>query len=160
VEAVGEDDRAGDAAGVEQRPARQRSEDDNMWSFWKRKQRERDLDDEIAHDLALNADERAREGAPLEEAVRESRRDFGNVAMIKEETRGAWGWVWLGVFIQDIRYGARTLRKSSGFAATAIVALALGIGVNTASFTISDQIAFRPLPIRQRVPRSNAYREQ
>jgi hypothetical protein len=118
-----------------------------MWSFWKRKQRERDLDDEIAHDLALNADERAREGAPMEEAVRESRRDFGSVAIVKEETRGVWGWVWLEVFLQDIRYGVRTLRKSPGFAVTAVVALALGIGVNTACFTIFDQIAFRPLPI-------------
>ncbi len=118
-----------------------------MWSFWKRKQRESDLDDEIAHDLALNAEERVREGASREESVRASRRDFGNVALVKEEARGAWGWIWLEVFFQDLRFAARTLRKSPGFAATAIIALALGIGVNTACFTIFDQVAFRPLPI-------------
>jgi hypothetical protein len=118
-----------------------------MWSFWKRKQRERDLDDEIAHDLALNAEERVHEGASREEAVHASRRDFGNLALVKEETRRVWGWMWLEVLVQDLRYAARTLRKSPAFAATAIVALALGIGVNTACFTIFDQVAFRPLPI-------------
>jgi hypothetical protein len=118
-----------------------------MWSFWKRKQRERDLDDEIAHDLALNAEERVHEGASREEAVHASRRDFGNLALVKEETRRVWGWMWLEVLVLDLRYGTRALRKSPAFAATAIVALSLGIGVNTACFTIFDQVAFRPLPI-------------
>jgi macrolide transport system ATP-binding/permease protein len=118
-----------------------------MWKLWKRKQRERELDEEIAYDLALNAEERAREGVPLEEAVRASRRDFGNVALVKEETRGAWGWLWIEVLGQDLRYGARTLRKNPAFTAMAIAALAVGIGVNTACFTIFDRVAFRPLQI-------------
>jgi hypothetical protein len=147
VEAVGEDNRAGDAAGVEQHPAGECAGEADMWSFWKRKQRERDLDDEIAHDLALDADERAREGVSREEAEHASRRDFGNVALVMEETRGVWGWMWIEALVQDLRYGVRTLRKSPGFAATAIVALALGIGVNSAFFSIFDQAALRPLAI-------------
>jgi putative ABC transport system permease protein len=116
-----------------------------MWSFRKKKQS--DLDDEIAHDLALDAAQRVREGASPEQASRESRRDFGNVTLAKEDTRAAWGFLWVEVLLQDLRYAARTLRRSPGFAATAIATLALGIGVNTAIFTIFDQIAFRPLPI-------------
>jgi len=114
--------------------------------FWKRDRRNRDLDDEIAHDLALDAAERVREGATPEEAARASLRDFGNVALTKEDTRAAWGRRWLDILIQDLRYAARTLRRAPGFAATAIIALALGIGVNTAVFTIFDQVVLRPLP--------------
>jgi macrolide transport system ATP-binding/permease protein len=114
--------------------------------FWKRDRRNRDLDEEIAHDLALDAAERMREGATPEDAARASMRDFGNVALTKEDTRAAWGWRWIDVLKQDLRYAARTLRRSPGFAATAIVALAMGIGVNSAVFTIFDQIALRPIP--------------
>src|SRR6266480_279235 len=60
----------------------------------------------------------------------------------KERTRLMTG------FMQDLRYAVRTLRQNPGFAATAIIALALGIGVNTAIFTIFDQMAFRPLPVK------------
>src|SRR5207247_943284 len=118
------------------------------WKIWERKRRETDLDEEIAHDLALDADQRVREGVSLEDARRASRRDFGNVTLVKETTRGVWGWIWVEVLLQDLRYAWRTLRKSPAFAATAIVALALGIGVNTAMFTIFDQVALRPLPVK------------
>src|SRR5437016_36608 len=72
----------------------------------------------------------------------------------KERTRLMTG------FMQDLRYAVRTLRQNPGFAATAIIALALGIGVNTAIFTIFDQMAFRPLPVKdshRRIRRDRQY---
>src|SRR5258707_12632573 len=83
-----------------------------------------------------------------QDAERSSRKDFGNVLLVKEATRRVWGWTSIEILVQDLRYAARTLRQSPGFAATSILALALGVGVNTAIFTIFDEIAFRPLPIK------------
>src|SRR5438128_1829724 len=104
------------------------------WRFWRWKRRDAELDEEIAHDLLLEAEERARSGISRRDAECASRKDFGNVLLVKEATREVWAW--------------RTLRQSPGFAATSIMALALGVGVNTAIFTIFDQIAFRPLPVK------------
>ena len=61
------------------------------WRFWRWKQRDTDLDDEIAYDLAAEAEERIHVGASREEAERASRRDFGNVTLVKEDTREIWG---------------------------------------------------------------------
>jgi len=118
-----------------------------QWLFWRRRNREAELEEEIAHDLWLDAQERARSGQDVAEAERASRKDFGNVLLIKEATREIWTSRTLEVAAQDLRYTVRTLRHSPAFATTAVLTLALGLGVNTAMFTIFDQIAFRPLPI-------------
>ncbi|MGH9584094.1 MAG: permease prefix domain 1-containing protein, partial [Bryobacteraceae bacterium] len=110
------------------------------WRFWRLKQRDSDLDDEIAYDLAADAEERIRSGVPREEAERTSRRDFGNVLMRKEDVREIWGWAWLQRLVQDIRYGWRTWRKNPLFVAMAVLSLALGIGANTAIFSVMDAI--------------------
>src|SRR5215475_12984342 len=113
------------------------------WRIWRRKQREGDLHDEIAHDLALEAEERMRAGTPAEEAEQASRRDFGNVLLVQEDVRDTWGWTSPDRLAQDVRYGWRTLCKNPLFTAMAVLTLALGIGANTAIYSVIDAIMLR-----------------
>src|SRR5215471_13661960 len=101
------------------------------WRFWRLKRRDAELEEEIAHDLWLDAEERVAAGLSPADAERASRKDFGNVALIKEAAREAWTWRTFEILAQDLRYAVRTLRRSPAFAATAITTLALGIGVNS-----------------------------
>jgi len=77
----------------------------------------------------------------------EQRKEFGNPAVLREHANAAWGWGWLERFLQDVRFGARMLRRSPGLTLTAVAVLALGIGVNVTAFSFVDTIFFRPLPI-------------
>ena len=120
-----------------------------MWRrIWRSKQREADLDDEIAYDLAADAEERIRSGIPREEAERASYRDFGNVLLLKEDIREMWGLTSLERLGQDVRYGWRTLCKNPLFAIMAVLSLALGIGANTAMYSVMDAVMIRALPVR------------
>ena len=77
-----------------------------------------------------------------------ARRAFGNVGIVTEDVRAVWGWTAVEQFVQDVRYAVRTMRRSPGFAFTAILSLAMGIGVNAAMFSLADALLFRPLAIR------------
>jgi len=113
---------------------------------WRRKERE-DLDRELRSDLELEAAEQQEQGLSAEQALYAARRAFGNTALIKEEVREMWGWISLERIWQDIRYSVRMLRKTPVFAAAAILSLALGIGANTAIFSLLNAVILRMLPV-------------
>ncbi len=114
--------------------------------WWQRKSCERDLDRELRTHLELEAEERQDSGLSPEQALDEARRAFGNTTLVKEEIRDVWGWASIDRIWQDLRHGARGLRRQPGFSIAAVLSLALGIGVTTALFMVLNAVALRPLP--------------
>ena len=107
---------------------------------------EEDLEEELRLHLELERERRGEAGLSEADALRAARRTLGNATLIRERTRDVWGWRWLDDLGRDARHAVRGLGRSPGFAATVVLVLALGIGANTAMFSIVYGMLIRSLP--------------
>ena len=114
-----------------------------------RRRKEAELREELEFHLAEETDERKAVGLGEDDARFGARRDLGNVALIAEDTRSTWGWIWIERVGQDVRYAVRVMRRKPGFAWAAILTLMLGIGGNTAMFSLMNALLMRSLPVER-----------
>src|SRR5690348_13087855 len=117
-------------------------------SLFSRQHLDRDLDDEIRAHIGLLAEEYEQRGMNPEEAGYAARQAFGGIEQMKEVHRDRRRFRWIDDARHDARYAIRGLTRSPGFAVTAMLVVALGIGANTAIFSLLDAVLLRPLPVR------------
>jgi putative ABC transport system permease protein len=109
--------------------------------------RDDELDEELRADLEMEIEERVQSGMGRADAESSARAAFGSLALIKEATREAWGWRSLERLMQDVRYALRLLRRNPAFTLAVVVSIALGVGAETAVFSVVNAVLLRPLAV-------------
>jgi hypothetical protein len=115
--------------------------------MWRRRRPLDGLYEDIRTHIEHETDDYISRGIAPEEARRLARRTFGNVAIVREDVHALWRPVWLEQLLQDVGFGLRLLRRTPVFTAAVVLSLALGIGANTAIFSLLNAVTFRPLPV-------------